>query len=407
MIYLGNGIWSDSGPSLSHGGTWREHKYIAIKNGRYIYPDDNNRVKVKKYNDAVSSQGPSQAEKAQSYVYNPYFKNPQYDPNHMDTYRLSKNVDNGKQNESQAKKYWNMEKNYYDKYKHDMSPVGKNALAALGTAKLVGYDVKNNLKDLKNAAGEKVKEIKDKKKYGKLYGTIKVTEPSAAQKAQSYSSSGTVSKNTYTGKTDFNKRMYESNPTITNQGPSQAELAQRGGVATSSKNVSTGAGVNKNGKNPTKYAKRPDGKDPNPKPGDHQHDIGKAPNSKAPRDNGNLSRTRFYAKNKKFNKAVSSQGPSAAEKAQRGMTKGSSKNVSTGSKTVQYQKKLSDTNKTYQKAVSSQGPSAAEKAQREKGSKKKPQSKNVNTGKPNKKKKNPFKELAKWIKGSEGKVSVR
>lgn len=40
MIYLGNGMWSDSGPSLSHGGQWRTHKYIAIKNGRYIYPDD-------------------------------------------------------------------------------------------------------------------------------------------------------------------------------------------------------------------------------------------------------------------------------------------------------------------------------------------------------------------------------
>lgn len=34
-------MWSDSGPSLSHGGQWRTHKYIAIKNGRYIYPDDN------------------------------------------------------------------------------------------------------------------------------------------------------------------------------------------------------------------------------------------------------------------------------------------------------------------------------------------------------------------------------
>lgn len=34
-------MWSDSGPSLSHGGQWKTHKYIAIKNGRYIYPDDN------------------------------------------------------------------------------------------------------------------------------------------------------------------------------------------------------------------------------------------------------------------------------------------------------------------------------------------------------------------------------
>ena len=39
MIYLGNGMYSDS--SLSHGGKWKTHKYIAIKNGRYIYPGDN------------------------------------------------------------------------------------------------------------------------------------------------------------------------------------------------------------------------------------------------------------------------------------------------------------------------------------------------------------------------------
>ena len=33
-------MWSDSGPSLSHGGPWKDHKYIAIRNGRYIYPND-------------------------------------------------------------------------------------------------------------------------------------------------------------------------------------------------------------------------------------------------------------------------------------------------------------------------------------------------------------------------------
>ena len=38
MIYLGNGMYSDS--SLSHGGPWKTHKYIAIRNGRYIYPGD-------------------------------------------------------------------------------------------------------------------------------------------------------------------------------------------------------------------------------------------------------------------------------------------------------------------------------------------------------------------------------
>lgn len=41
MIYLGNGLYSESGPGvLAHGGPWKTHKYIAIKNGRYIYPGD-------------------------------------------------------------------------------------------------------------------------------------------------------------------------------------------------------------------------------------------------------------------------------------------------------------------------------------------------------------------------------
>lgn len=51
MIYLGNGIYSDSGPDvLAHGREWKTHKYIAIKNGRYIYPED-----VKKSSDGNSA----------------------------------------------------------------------------------------------------------------------------------------------------------------------------------------------------------------------------------------------------------------------------------------------------------------------------------------------------------------
>ena len=275
MIYLGNGIWSDSGSSLSHGGPWKDHKYIAIKNGRYIYPDDK-RPKINQ-------------------------------------------VDN--------KPYGLLE----GKYRMTMgSSTRENGTISYGFSKHKPY---------KTITGESL-----------------------------------------SGQIDFNKKQQEVNDVLDTQ--------DKNGTSVSV----------------TKYAKRPDGKNP-PGVGDKQHTIGKYPQQKSPRNN-TISKTRFYGKNKKFKKAVSSQGPSQAELAQRGMMKGSSKNVGTGSKTVQYQKKLSDTNKTYQKAVSSQGPSAAEKAQREKGSKKKPQSKNVNSGKPNKKKKNPFKQLAKWIKGEPGKVSV-
>lgn len=45
MIYLGNGIYSDAGSSLSHGGPWKDHKYVKIVNGRYFYPEDIKKAK--------------------------------------------------------------------------------------------------------------------------------------------------------------------------------------------------------------------------------------------------------------------------------------------------------------------------------------------------------------------------
>ena len=57
MIYLGNGMYSDSG-YLSHGGPWKTHKYIAIQNGRYVYPDDKNPVKKKTWKDGPNIKVP-------------------------------------------------------------------------------------------------------------------------------------------------------------------------------------------------------------------------------------------------------------------------------------------------------------------------------------------------------------
>lgn len=57
MIYLGNGLYSDSG-YLSHGGPWKTHKYIAIQNGRYVYPDDKNPHKKKTWKDGLDIKVP-------------------------------------------------------------------------------------------------------------------------------------------------------------------------------------------------------------------------------------------------------------------------------------------------------------------------------------------------------------
>ena len=347
MIYLGNGMYSDS--SLSHGGPWKNHKYIRIENGRYIYPGDiggnkgkinwgagsgsnpnnskannafrrdtvlsarpskktayrkviagsgrgtdwykstpftgervsadayktqsansvsshyhpaykpnpngemmtqdeinkildaqdrngtsvktetngqrgapppeikykegrdrhNNRKQEKrlqytdKYQSGVNGQGPSAAERAQSYAYNPYYKDPIYRPGIMDVSRKSKNVDQGESHESEFVKDWR--------------------LKGVGA---VTDRVKQKGQDLGDAVKGKAKEIKDKKKYKDLYGTVKVTKTSSAQRAQSNSSGKDVSRNV-SGMPRYGRpdnKKYQS--AVSSQGPSAAERAQ-------------------------------------------------------------------------------------------------------------------------------------------------------------------------------------
>lgn len=122
MIYLGNGMYSDS--SLSHGGPWKEHKYIRIENGRYIYPSDikgglqrsapppeikykegrdrhNNRKQEKrlqytdKYQSGVNSQGPSAAERAQRYYGSNASKNTSSGSNSV-KYKKTKDINKNK-----------------------------------------------------------------------------------------------------------------------------------------------------------------------------------------------------------------------------------------------------------------------------------------------------------------------
>lgn len=368
MIYLGNGMYSDS--SLSHGGPWKEHKYIRIENGRYIYPSDikgglqrsapppeikykegrdrhNNRKQEKrlqytdKYQSGVNSQGPSAAERAQSYAYNPYYKDPIYDPNHMGVSRKSKNVDQGESHESEFIKDWR--------------------LKGVGA---VTDRVKQKGQDLEDAVKGKAKELKDKKTYKDLYGTVKVTKTSSAQRAQSNSSGKDKSRNV-SGMPKYGRpdsKNYQNS--VSSQGPSAAERAQRYYGSNASKNTSSGS-------NSVKYKK-----------------------------------TKDINKNKKYQKSVSSQGPSAAERAQ--TTRYYSSKINGKWDTPPEAESNNIHGTTRQRIVSynnkPKGPSAAEMAQRNASG----GSRNVE--KKPKKKKSVKSAVKSWVKkniiGAPGKVTT-
>lgn len=302
MIYLGNGLYSESGPDvLAHGGPWKTHKYIAIKNGRYIYPGDVKGGNRDKYQSGVNSQGPSAAEKAQSYAYNPYYKDPIYRPGTMGVSRKSKNVDQGESHESEFVKDWRL----------------KGVDAILDRAKQKGQD-------LKGAVKGKIKESKDKKKYKDLYGTVKVTKPSSAQRAQSNSSGEDVSRNV-SGMPKYGRpdsKKYQNS--VSSQSPSAAERAQRYYGSNASKNTSSGS-------DSVRYPSRND-----------------------------------KNRNKKYQKAVSSQGPSAAERAQTTRYYGTKINGKWDTPPEAESNNIHGT--TRQRMVTynnkSKGPSAAEMAQR-------------------------------------------
>lgn len=280
MIYLGNGLYSESGPDvLAHGGPWKTHKYIAIKNGRYIYPGDikgglqrsapppeikykegrdrhNNRKQEKrlqytdKYQSGVNSQGPSAAERAQSYVYSPEYVKKNNNYANDDEFRNSRNVDRGESRESQFAKDW---KN---------SPIDA---------------IEDKVIDLEDVAKGKINELKGKKKYKDLYGTVKVTKTSSAQSAQSQLSSESRSDRSknVSGMPRYGRPdNYKYKNSVLYQDPSAAERAQRNAVGKRSRNTDLGS------------------------------------------KNVNYKKTKDINKNKKYQKSVSSQGPSAAERAQ-------------------------------------------------------------------------------------------
>ena len=397
MIYLGNGMYSDS--SLSHGGPWKEHKYIRIENGRYIYPSDikgglqrsapppeikykegRNRHRyrkqdkklqyVDKYQNSVNEQGPSAAERAQTYAYNPYYKDTMNnawisgsDPFGEGRVRNSKNVDTGESHESSFKKYINNEKQYYDAFYPEMSKPEKNALSVLNAATNVVLDARDKGID---KAEDKIEELKGKKKYGKLYNTVKVTKPSKAQDAQSdhnYSSSDrsrNVSGMPKYGRPDDS--WYRQHVNL--QGPSAAEKAQRNAVGKRSRNTDLGS------------------------------------------KNVNYKKTKDINKNKKYQKSVSSQGPSAAERAQ--TTRYYSSKINGKWDTPPEAESNNIHGTTRQRMVSynnkPKGPSAAEMAQR-----------NANGGSRNvekkpKKKKSVKSAVKSWVKkniiGAPGKVTT-
>lgn len=348
MIYLGNGMYSNSGPDLMHGGPWKTHKYIAIKNGRYIYPGDkigtsrklapppgvNNRdareqkkkqyakEQKEKYDNSVTNQGPSQAQRAQEY---------------KEDITYNTNSRNTKKNRSNYSLYKEVANEYYDEeYRRGAvsNPVEKAALVRINALNNVGKDVRKNIgnkiDDAKDAAKEKVQNIKDKARYKDLYGTIKVTEPSKAEWAQrkhNYNHNGynlgstgqppIPSRNVDTRKSDNMKRKY--NDSVSSQGPSAAEKAQQNPNG-SSRNTY------KNKKSVGKITYTRQGPSVAEKAQTYRETEYDVKGTQSRQTNHGASKI-YYPK---YNDSVTKQGPSAAEKAQRkGGWEGTSRNVHT------------------------------------------------------------------------------
>lgn len=201
MIYLGNGMYSDSGSSLSHGGAWKTHKYIAIRNGRYIYPDD---VRTDR-------------------------RRPIHNPNNYH------NVNSGKKRpDFQSEKRW---KKHTEGLTRPYAAAAKNKIYNFKTSTMTNL---HNYKVSKQ--GPSAAELAQRKKvsYGKSAATeaeknykaaqkkvydSKVSKqgPSAAELAQRKYKSIPMSRNVNWGSKNV---KYNTNKP-TEQGPSAAELAQR------------------------------------------------------------------------------------------------------------------------------------------------------------------------------------
>lgn len=353
MIYLGNGLWSDASSSLSHGGTWRDHKYIAIKNGRYIYPDDLKRTKgtgkdptkyakrpdgrnpdeddglswLKPVKDPMDDSKPEKDKTPKKPSKKPTTSSSTPKKEGKDWKDMIKNEDPvgekpkknpGKINEEKKKKEWNKIKN-------------KPVLPDLNGVSVAEYVQRGKTsKNVKYVHPEKAQKA------------LSNMGPSAAEKAQSHSSGKSKNVGAGSKNVSYKKAPYvtPNNPKFKNamasQGPSAAEQAQRGMMKGSSKNVSSGS------KN-VQYSKQ------------------------------------LTDNNKKYQDFVSNQGPSKAEKAQ-----GPNR-----PKPVYIDKEKQA------KATASLGPSSAELAKRKK-----------------KKKKNPFTSAKTWFEtsiypGKSGKVTVK
>lgn len=225
MIYLGNGIYSSAGDVLIHGGPWKKHKYIRIDNGRYIYPLDIAGMpppkigapgKVKKYA-STRNQGPSDPEWAQRTGSGS---------------GTSRNVYNYEETKPKNKLKKKLSK-AYDK-----------------TGDVINKILdKDTYTDLYNKT---INKAVQKHKYKDLYGTVKVTSQSAAERAQRGSNG--QSRNTQNMPSYGRPSNSKYSKSVSSQGPSAAERAQ------TNRSVRTGTARSRNVQNMPKYSRLPKGR---------------------------------------------------------------------------------------------------------------------------------------------------
>ena len=227
MIYLGNGIYSSAGDVLIHGGPWKKHKYIRIENGRYIYPLDIAGMpppkigapgKVKKYA-STRNQGPSDPEWAQRTGSGS---------------GTSRNVYNYEETKPKNKLKKKLSK-AYDKTGDVIN-------------KILDKDTYADLYD------KTINKAVQKHKYKDLYGTVKVTSPSAAERAQRGSNG--QSRNTQNMPSYGRPSNSKYSKSVSSQGPSAAERAQ------TNRSVRTGTARSRNVQNMPKTATKSTGQGP-------------------------------------------------------------------------------------------------------------------------------------------------
>ena len=328
MIYLGNGLYSESGPGvLAHGGQWRNHKYIRIENGRYIYPDD---IKGGLQRSAPPpskdpKNGKSKKDGKNLSLPGSFGRDVDYDVDAANTYDFHKYI-NTKPYSSNYTLDEHNKRNLKFFAGNNEAPWPYTSQPFPGITrdvvidKKLGGEIADHYTTKTKKRKSKLRAEKEVNAYKESREGVKTTKDWTAERLKKEYSDRLGKQNAA-----LSKQKYKE--TVSSQGPSAAEMAQR------------------NAGNPDAKRSRNTG-------------IGSI--------NVKYKKTKDIKKNKKYQSSVSSQGPSAAEKAQ--TTRYYSSKINGKWDTPPEAESNNIHGTTRQRMVTynnkSKGPSAAEMAQR-------------------------------------------